>query len=39
MEKVKIGIIGIGNMGTSHAKTITEVKVSELELVAVADRQ
>lgn len=39
MEKVKIGIIGIGNMGTSHAKTITEGKVSELELVAVADRQ
>ena len=39
MEKVKIGIIGIGNMGTSHAKTITEGKVPELELVAVADRQ
>lgn len=39
MEKVKIGIIGIGNMGTSHAKTIIEGKVPELELVAVADRQ
>ena len=39
MEKVKIGIIGIGNMGTSHAKTITEGKVPELELVAVADKQ
>lgn len=39
MEKVKIGIIGIGNMGTGHAKTITEGKVPELELVAVADKQ
>ena len=39
MEKVKIGIIGIGNMGTTHSKTITEGKVPELELVAVADRE
>ena len=39
MEKVKIGIIGIGNMGTNHSKTITEGKVPELELVAVADGQ
>jgi len=39
MNKVKIGIIGIGNMGTNHAKSIIEGNVPELELVAVADRQ
>ena len=39
MNKVKIGIIGIGNMGTTHAKNILEGKVPALELAAVADRQ
>ena len=39
MEKVRIGIIGIGNMGTTHSKTISEGKVPELELVAIADRE
>lgn len=39
MEKVKIGIIGAGNMGTTHIKNVLENKVPELELVAVADRQ
>ena len=39
MEKVRIGIIGIGNMGTTHSKTISEGKVPELELTAVADRE
>ncbi len=37
MEKVKVGIIGIGNMGTNHAKSIIEGKIPEMELVAVAD--
>ncbi|WP_069998711.1 Gfo/Idh/MocA family protein [Cellulosilyticum sp. I15G10I2] len=37
MDKVKIGIIGIGNMGTGHAKNLLEGKVEELELCAVAD--
>ncbi len=37
MDRVRIGIIGIGNMGTNHAKSIIEGKIPELELVAVSD--
>jgi predicted dehydrogenase len=37
MDKVKLGIIGIGNMGTGHAKNIIKGEVKELELYAVAD--
>ena len=37
MKKVKLGIIGIGGMGSGHAKNIVAGKVSELELTAVAD--
>ena len=37
MTRVKLGIIGIGNMGSSHCISVTEGKVPELELVAVAD--
>lgn len=37
MEKVKLGIIGVGNMGSAHAKNLMEGKVPELELAAVAD--
>lgn len=37
MKKVKIGIIGIGNMGSSHAKHFMEGKCPQIELVAVAD--
>lgn len=37
MKKVKIGIIGIGNMGSAHAKNIATGKCPELEIVAVAD--
>ena len=37
MEKVKIGIIGIGNMGTTHAKNIFEGKVPLMELKAICD--
>ncbi len=39
MEKVRLGIIGIGNMGTNHAKSLVEGKVPEMELTAVADRK
>ena len=38
MEQVKIGIIGVGNMGSDHSKRITNGDVPELKLVAVADR-
>lgn len=38
MDKVRLGIIGIGNMGSGHCKNILEGKVPELEITAVADR-
>lgn len=37
MDKVKIGIIGIGNMGSSHAKNLVAGKVPGGELVAICD--
>lgn len=37
MKNVKIGIIGIGNMGATHCRNILAGKTKGLELVAVAD--
>jgi len=37
-NQVRIGIIGMGNMGAAHAANIREGKVPGLELAAVADR-
>lgn len=37
MKKVKLGIIGFGNMGTNHTKNILAGKCPEIDLVAVAD--
>lgn len=37
MDKVKIGIIGLGNMGTGHAVNIVSGKVPRMELVAICD--
>ncbi len=39
MKKVKLGIIGVGNIGTTHVKNITEGRCPELEITAVADRR
>ncbi|WP_349945956.1 Gfo/Idh/MocA family oxidoreductase [Lacrimispora sp. BS-2] len=39
MDKVRLGIIGIGNMGSGHLKNILEGNVPEMEVTAVADRQ
>lgn len=36
-KKIKLGIIGIGNMGTGHAGNLLEGKCPDFELVAVAD--
>ena len=36
-KKIKLGIIGIGNMGTSHTKKINAGMCPEIELVAVSD--
>lgn len=37
MEKIKLGIIGVGNMGTNHAKNVFFGKCPDFELAAVAD--
>ncbi len=37
MKELKVGIIGIGNMGYTHAKNIFEGKIKRLKLVAVCD--
>lgn len=37
MDKVRIGIIGIGNMGSKHAAYLVEGQVSEAQLTAVCD--
>ena len=36
-KKIKLGIIGIGNMGSGHAHNIVRGECPEFELVAVAD--
>ena len=37
MEKIRLGIIGIGNMGSGHAKRISEGNCPDFVLSAVAD--
>lgn len=37
MEKIRFGVIGIGNMGTTHAKNVYSGKVEHMELAAVCD--
>lgn len=37
MKRVRIGIIGIGNMGTGHAQNILAGRCPDIELTAVAD--
>ena len=37
MSKVKLGIIGIGNMGGSHIQNYVENKMPEIEITCVAD--
>ncbi len=37
MEKVRIGVVGIGNMGSAHSRTLLSGAVENAELVAVAD--
>lgn len=38
MNKVKLGVIGVGNMGCSHCRNVKQGKCPEIDLVAVADR-
>lgn len=37
MDSLKVGIIGIGNIGSAHASCIMKGEISNLELVAVCD--
>ena len=37
MDQVRIGIIGIGNMGSGHCRNILEGKCPDIKLAAVAD--
>lgn len=37
MNKVRIGIVGLGNMGFAHAQNILAGKINRMELGAVAD--
>ncbi len=39
MEQIKLGIIGVGNMGTTHCLNIATGKLPEFVLTAVADRR
>lgn len=36
-DKIKFGIIGYGNMGSSHAKSILDGKSPEIEITAICD--
>ena len=37
MEKLRLGIIGFGNMGTSHARNVNDGKCPDFDLAAIAD--
>ena len=37
MDKVRIGIVGLGNMGSAHAASIQAGKIKQLELTAISD--
>ena len=37
MEIVRVGIVGLGNMGSAHAETIAEGKINGMRLAAVCD--
>ena len=39
MDKVRMGIIGVGNMGSSHVKWILGGEIPGMELTAIADRR
>lgn len=37
MEKVRLGVIGFGNIGTIHCKNVAEGQVPRMELTAICD--
>ncbi len=38
MEKIRLGIIGVGNMGSAHADNVLKGNCPDFELAAIADR-
>ncbi len=38
MSKVRVGIVGVGNMGTAHANSINSCKIEGMELSALCDQ-
>ena len=38
MDKIKLGILGIGNQGSTYSKKILEGLCPEVALVAICDR-
>ena len=36
-KKIRLGVIGIGNMGSEHCRNLAAGKCPEIELAAVAD--
>ena len=39
MEEIRVGVIGIGNMGSRHAECIVKGEIPGMQLAAVADRR
>ncbi|MBQ9196974.1 MAG: Gfo/Idh/MocA family oxidoreductase [Clostridia bacterium] len=39
MDKVRLGVIGVGNMGTGHCRNILAGMCPEIEITAAADRR
>ena len=39
METVRVAVIGVGNMGSAHAKTLHEGRIQGMHLVALCDHQ
>lgn len=37
MKKVRLGIIGLGNMGSAHARSLLAGKIDRVDLVAICD--
>lgn len=37
MDKVRLGVVGYGNMGTSHCRKVAEGRVPNMELTAICD--
>ena len=38
MEKLRMGVVGFGNMGTGHANNLKSGKVKNMELAAICDK-